>query len=374
VLNRKTAFLRVVALSIFLGAGARAMPAPAAPPADGDKVFVGYVFGRIEGIRYDLYTHLCHAFVVADEDGRPRGTRNVPSRELTAAAHKAGVKVLLSLGGWGWDEQFAAMVKDPAAEDRYVEAVLAMVKDYDYDGVDLDWEYPDTDEEVVGFERLTERLRTGVDAIGQERGRPMLVTMAASANPGTLRWLKRDFLLANMDWVNVMTYDYAGGWSSHASHNSPLFASSKLPAGAASIDRTVRYLLDEHKMPPERVALGLPLYGRAFAVAEPYTSLEGVRESRLGGDYSRLVERQREGWTRRWDDEIKAPWLLAPDGKAVIGYDDAESLALKTNWAMERGLRGVFFWEVSGDRLDDGSHPLQEAARQALSPQSADSQ
>jgi chitinase len=47
----------------------------------------------------------------------------------------------------------------------------------------------------------------------------------------------------------------------------------------------------------------------------------------------------------------------------VIGYDDAESLSLKTAWAMKQGFRGVFFWQVSGDLLSDGTNPLQAASR-----------
>ena len=50
----------------------------------------------------------------------------------------------------------------------------------------------------------------------------MVQTMAASSNPGTLRWLDKDFLLETMNWVNVMTYDFAGDWTSYAGHNSPL--------------------------------------------------------------------------------------------------------------------------------------------------------
>ena len=80
--------------------------------------------------------------------------RGVPSRALTDEAHKAGVKVILSLGGWGWDRQFASIVSKPEAEDRYAKAVMAIIDTFDYDGIDLDWEYPDTKEEVVGFERL----------------------------------------------------------------------------------------------------------------------------------------------------------------------------------------------------------------------------
>lgn len=339
----------------------------AAPPADGEKVFVGYVYGRTDGIDFGLYTHLCHAFVVADGDGTIRQNRRAPSRELTAAAHEHGVKVLLSLGGWGWDDEFAAMVADPAAEDRYVTAVLAMVADYGYDGIDLDWEYPDTADEVVGFERLVQRLRAGLDEQAATRGAPLLLTMAAGANPRTLAWLDTAFLLETMDWVNVMTYDYAGEWSNRALHNAPLLASSKLPDGAASIEKTIRFLIDEREMPPQRVALGLPLYGRGFAVAEPYASTEGAPRARHGSvNYNEIVELQRNGWQRRWDDEVKAPWLMSPDGSEVVGYDDAGSLAGKTTWAMEQGLRGVFFWEVNADRLPDGSHPLQEAARDAL--------
>ena len=139
--------------------------------------------------------------------------------------------MLVSLGGWGWDKQFASIVSKPDAEDRYVKSVLAIVDENDYDGIDLDWEYPDTEKEVVGFERLTRRFRKELDAIGARKGRPMFVTMAASANPGTLKWLGKEFLLETMDWINVMTYDFTGDWTNYAGHHSPLFASSKQPGG-----------------------------------------------------------------------------------------------------------------------------------------------
>lgn len=330
-----------------------------------DKVFVGYVYRPPARINFNLYTHLCHAFVTADENGVVRTNRNVPNRELTSQAHQAGVKALLSLGGWGWDKQFAAMVSKPEAEDRYVKSVLAMVDNYDYDGIDLDWEYPDTAEEIVGFERLAKRFRKELDNLGAKKNRSMIQTMAAAANANTLRWLSNELLLETMDWVNVMTYDMAGDWTDYAGHHSPLFASSKQPGKPRSTELSMKYLL-ARGMPADRLALGIPLYGKGFAVSEPYASTKDKkpRQRSPGGHYSRLVQLQKEhGWTRKWDDETKSPWLVAPDRSAVIGFDDAESVALKTKWAMKLGLRGVFFWEINQDRLGDGTNPLQEAAR-----------
>ncbi|WP_422928280.1 glycoside hydrolase family 18 protein [Singulisphaera sp. PoT] len=332
------------------------------------KVFVGYAYGPSKDLDYKLYTHLCQAFLTADAEGHVRKGRNIPNTKLTSNAHKAGVKVLISLGGWGWDKQFASIVSKPEAEDRYLKSVMEIVKEGDYDGVDIDWEYPDTKEEVVGFERLTRRFRKDLDTLGTEKKRHMLITMAASSNPGTLKWLNKSFLLETMDWVNVMTYDFTGDWTNYAGHHSPLFSSSKQPGNhRPSTERSMKYLIEEQGIPASRLAVGIPLYGRGFGVKEPYASTKDAPKTRMPeGNYSKLHQLlEKEGWTRTWDDETKNPWLLAPDHKSVIGYDDVESVTIKTDWSMKQGFRGVFFWQVNSDAMPGGSHPLQEASHKA---------
>jgi chitinase len=353
-------------MTVLFGIFASGASFAGAPANDSDKVLVGYLFGEPRNINFGLYTHLCHAFLVADGEGKVRTSRNVPSREITGQAHKAGVKMLLSLGGWGWDHQFASIVSEPEAEDRYVKSVVAIVDEFDYDGIDLDWEYPDTGKEVAGFERLTRRLRKEIDAIGNKKGRPMCLTMAVSSEPGTLKWLKTAFLLENMDWVNVMTYDFTGDSTNYAGHHSPLYASSKQPGGRArSTEATLKYLVEDRGLPANRLAVGIPLYGRGFAVSEPYASTRNATKARVPrGDYRNLHRlKNDQGWLRTWDDQTKNPWLVSPDHTIVIGYDDAESAAIKTEWAMKQGFRGVFFWQINGDRLPDGTNPLQEASR-----------
>lgn len=281
-----------------------------------------------------------------------------------AEAHRHGVEVLLSLGGWGHDAAFAALVLDPAAETRFLEAVLALVEEFGYDGIDLDWEYPDSEGEIPGFERLSRRFRSGLDAIAARRGKPMLLTMAASSSPATLDWLSDTLLLETFDWVNVMTYDYAGAWTPFAGHHAPFLASPKAPGGQ-SVAATFEHLLGARGLPPERFALGLPLYGRMFSVAQPYAATEGTNAPGRSITFRKTPRLAAEGWTARWDEATKTPWLVEPSGAAVLGYDDARSIRLKTAWARRAGLRGVFFWEVSQDRTPDGGNPLQRAAESA---------
>ena len=144
--------------------------------------------------------------------------------------------------------------------------------------------------------------------------------MAASSNPGTLKWLSKEFLLETMDWINVMTYDFTGDWTNYAGHHSPLFASSKQPGGTPrSTESTMKYLLEERGIPADRLAVGIPLYGRGFAVKEPYASTKDAPKGRVprGGNYSNIHRLQHEqGWIRQWDDETKNPWLSRPTARS----------------------------------------------------------
>jgi chitinase len=357
--------LLFVGTAFLLGTGAPNSALPDDHHEALSRVFVGYVYQQPQNINYSLYTHLCHAFLDANEDGSIRPNKSCPNQQLVADAHKSGVKVILSLGGWGWDKQFTAIVSKQESLNRFINAVMAIIEKFDFDGIDVDWEYPDTAAKAAGFDRLCRRLRSELDTLGKKKGRQMLLTMAASASPSTLKSVENATLLDTMDWINVMTYDYTGDWSSLAGHHSPLFASSKQRGTSCSTELSMKYFVDRG-IPASRLAVGLPLYGRTFAVSEPYapTKKSALRPAVRGGSYSNIDKLITDkGWVRTWDDETKNPWALAPDGSAVIAYDDAESLSVKTEWAMKQGFRGVFFWQIRDDQMPGGRFPLQEAAR-----------
>lgn len=57
---------------------------------------------------------------------------------------KAGIKVLISLGGWNdsGGDKFSRLVNNPEARKKFNEHALSFIQQYGFDGLDLDWEFP----------------------------------------------------------------------------------------------------------------------------------------------------------------------------------------------------------------------------------------
>ena len=100
--------------------------------------------------------------------------------------------------------------------------------------------------------------------------------------------------------------------------------------------------------------LGLPFYGRRFEGVDP--KHDGLHRpyARYGGDhsYAELVQSfvGRDGFERRWDARARAPFLWNGATGTFISYEDPESIRAKMDYAQEKGLGGVMFWELSQDR------------------------
>lgn len=343
--------------------------AGAAPDAASTRpVVLGYYPSWKSGleppqINYGQFTHICHAFIMADTSGSLKMEGNMPSRDLTSRAHAAGVKVLLSLGGMDSGVYFGPMMRDPDAGERFIQAVARVMLDYEYDGIDLDWEFTSNETDKASLTRMARRFRE----IFREKKPGALLTSAQSGTRWACRFVDAEALLPLLDYVNVMTYDVHGPWGSHAGFNAPLHPATgdKDECSSNCVEGQIAYWEKNLKWPKNKLLVGIPGFGRGFVVNQWHESFNPkVKPGHPYLPYDKVAGMLKDGWTRSWDSAACVPWLSKSGVKEIITYDDEQSAALKGRWASDHGCAGIFFWEISQDFIA-GRNALVEAASRA---------
>ncbi len=185
-------------------------------------------------IPYDKLTHINYSFLIPNADGTFVKINNSWKLKLiTQNAHAHNVKVLISVGGWGWDNEFETVAADPALRDAFVQNLKAFVDEYQLDGADIDWEYPDAGQSAQNFLALIQELDSAMPD-------KEITTAVVSHGENGMGILPETFAL--FDFVNVMTYD------------GPDHGSMKQFEQGLSF-WTARGL------PKEKIVMGLPFYG-----------------------------------------------------------------------------------------------------------------
>lgn len=310
-------------------------------------------------IPFNKLTHIDHAFLSlnAKNDGSLTIPPDLLEPELIKKAHAAGVKVMVSLGGDV--APFTAVSANAAARTALAKNIRDFVVANGYDGVDLDWEYPEGLEQRSDCTLLMLTIRKELPAPRY------LLSMATSGDPTRAQEGSYDFeaLSQILDFINVMTYDFHGPWTKHAGHNSALFQSPHDPGHndgslATSIDIYVNYF----HVPPGMLNIGTGFYGYELTTAnglwDPCEKCDSTTFSRSYGTYIK-PRIGGLGWKREFDADAQAPYLVRSSGseRGFITYDDAESTARKVEYVLgKRQLGGVFTWALGGHFGDYDGH------------------
>ncbi|CAJ2508591.1 Uu.00g136170.m01.CDS01 [Anthostomella pinea] len=267
------------------------------------------------------------------------------------------LKVLLSIGGWTYSDNFAAAVSTEASRSTFARTAVALLQDWGFDGLDVDWEYPSDETQANNMVALFETIRNELDSYSTQfaNGYHFLLTAALPAGPTNYQKLKLDRMAGLLDDFNLMAYDYVGSWDLTSGHQANLHASKSNPAATKfSTDAAVAAYI-AGGVPAENIILGMPLYGRSFestdGLGEPYTAVgQGSWEAGVW-DYKILP---RSG-TEIYDSESGASYSFDVLTKELISYDNVDMVGRKVSYLQSEGMGGTMFWEASGDRVDNGS-------------------
>src|SRR6201992_1988513 len=127
---------------------------------------VGYLpswSGSVSSIQFSKLTHINYAFLIPNSDGSLQTIDDASKlSSMVSAAHAAGVKALISVGGGGGGNGFAGIVASSTNRTNFVNNMIAFCNQYGLDGVDIDWEYPSPGTQASNFLTMMTSLSTAL--------------------------------------------------------------------------------------------------------------------------------------------------------------------------------------------------------------------
>ncbi|KAH7202902.1 uncharacterized protein BKA55DRAFT_600509 [Fusarium redolens] len=360
--------------------GSKKVKRPSCSKSRGVERVVGYFEGWArtrpcntfwpEQIPIGLYTHINFAFATInpktflvemkdkDNDG------NLYER-LTALKKKdPDLKIYLAIGGWAFNDPgktattFSELATSQDSQSKFINSLQSFMSQYDFDGLDLDWEYPvDKDRgghsgDYKNFPKFMEKLKKTLD-----RGDKGL-TITLPASYWYLRYFDIKRLEKTVDFFNIMSYDLHGAWDQKANWTEPyLNAHTNLTEIDLALD-----LLWRNDINPDNVVMGMGFYGRAFTVQTLSCSEPGClfKDAGKPGECSSeagiLLNSEIDDITKKRglkpklykEEAVKVlKW-----GNQWVSYDDEETLKMKTEFAQSRCLGGAMVWAISHDTKD----------------------
>lgn len=343
------------------GGVVRDASAPVAPGTWINLYYPGWTESalRVTAIDLTAVTQIIHfALVPTVAEGGTSVTLNDTLNSVEAAsaqvvvdaAHGAGAKVLICVGGSGrGSRDFAAAIADPG----FIPLLISTAVDRGYDGIDIDVETRTVT--AASFLDFSRQLREQVAATAPSLILTTAALGAASAMYGPVA--------AFYDEINIMTYNFVYG-PTQTWHDSPV---SGGVGEFYSIDRAAREF-QAAGVPRSKIGIGLTFSGFAYVGAT--APLQAFTGRPTSVSYNTIMRDYYSAAAYHWDDRSQAPYLgITTPVTAFVTYEDESSIWAKFDFLRSGPYGGIILWDASGGTVSSpgagDQMPLLQAVKQA---------
>jgi chitinase len=297
------------------------------PPAPFGFYVVGYFPSyRDPALVTDQKFRMCNVVNYAFANVTTTGGLTVANPTVfTAVVSKAksnNAKVFISIAGLAAD--FKNMASTASGRNGFVKSIMQVVRTYGLDGVDVDWEFPRTDDGTditfTAFMReLSDSCHTGAKYY-------LSAAITAGKYVGAIRDAISSSLWTNntVDFFNIMAYD-------DFSTTVPFKQHSDLALAETSLN----YWINTRGMPASKAVLGIPAYGRPSGITQTGTVLTyNTITNGSGSAFSDSAVVSAVGFSNY-----------------TIYYNGLPTVKRKAKLAQSRA-NGIMMWEKGQDRND----------------------
>lgn len=287
-----------------------------------------------------------------------------PMTSLVELAHSKKTNVMISIGGWTGSEHFSAISADSNKRSVFIKSCIQLIERYDIDGIDIDWEFPGrgSSQDSINFTYLINDLREALDfkAMNAKKKdkKQYFLSIAISSSDSHMKYIQWEKVISALDFINVMTYDYAGSWLPKNNHKSPLYTAHE---GEESIDNTVNILLEKYKVPASMLNIGSSFSCNAMSCHEGENKLGDVHKGKYDDtNYPKSkgqptyyeVQQKESFYELKWDSTAKSSYMLAADDKSFVSCESERAIVEKVAYVKEKGLKGIVIWDITGDMME----------------------
>lgn len=278
------------------------------------------------------------------------------------------LKIILSVGGGTYNKNFLAIAQDEEKLHAFAQSCVNMLDFYDheyrvegkkrknhldythlFDGLDIDWEWdastltPQLSKRYTQFIQEVSRL---LKIRQQSTGKESLLTVALPVIPTMYKNIDLPTIAENIDWFNVMAYDFFGPYNKKIGFNAPVCGTWSL----YSIDGALNRIMDLG-VSPEKLVLGLPLYGYVYENTDGYNA-PITKQNKINAVAYNVIEKkylENPSYKKILHHYESIPSLYSKKDRTFISYDDKESIGKKVDFARKKRMNGVVVWRLSGD-------------------------